>query len=123
MEYRFLRLADEISTWNEDTFPDATETEQLLKTAEEFEEMHRSLDELGELADCFIASAALSRRYGSSLGDFLLKAIVKHAAGYSDELYQSVKDKMDINRRRSRKKQSNGTYQHEEKGKRNERRN
>lgn len=114
MEYRFLRLADEISIWNEDTFPDATETEQLLKTAEEFEELHRSLDELGELADCFIASAALSKRYGSSLGDFLLKAIVKHAAGYSDELYQAVKDKMDINRRRSWGKQPDGTYKHKE---------
>ena len=117
MEYRFLRLADEISIWNEDTFPDATETEQLLKTAEEFEEMHRSLDELdelGELADCFIASAALSKRYGSSLGDFLLKAIVKHAAGYSDELYQAVKDKMDINRRRSWGKRPDGTYKHKE---------
>lgn len=114
MEYRFHRLADEISIWNEDTFPDATETEQLLKTAEEFEELHRSLDELGELADCFIASAALSKRYGSSLGDFLIKAIVKHAAGYSDELYQAVKDKMDINRRRSWGKRPDGTYKHKE---------
>lgn len=114
MEYRFLRLADEISIWNEDTFPDATETDQLLKTAEEFEELHRSLDELGELADCFIASVALSKRYGSSLGDFLLRAIVKHAAGYSDELYQAVKDKMDINRRRSWGKRPDGTYKHKE---------
>ena len=120
IEKKFEVLAEEIAKWNKLTFPAAEEKGQLAKLDEEFKELRAaikdetdfSVEVLGELADCFIVAAALAYRFDTTIGWFVMKAIVKHCADADGELYDAIVKKMTINFNRSWKKQSNGSYHH-----------
>ena len=62
-----------------------------------------------ELADCFIVASALAFRFGSVFGFVMLNGIIEKNA---DELYDAIKAKMEINRKRTWNKQQNGSYHH-----------
>lgn len=65
-----------IATWNKSKFPENTATMQRRKLAGEIEEFKQAAnvkEKLAELADCYIASAGLTRFGGSSgaIGAFI----------------------------------------------------
>lgn len=112
MEDIFYNLARGIAKWHTETFADETESGQIAKLVEEFQEFKESDQSIEELADCFIVAASLSERYKNAMGNFVMKAIVKHAEDNTGFLYVAIVDKMKVNRARKWKKQANGSYHH-----------
>ena len=116
MKQEFYDLAKKIADWHAVTFKDADKAGQLLKLDEEFDEWRAETadpeKQITELADCFIAAAALWFRFEAAIGMFTCKAIVKHCADAGGELYDAIQKKMTINFNRSWKKQANGSYHH-----------
>ena len=112
----FYDLAKKIADWHTVTFKDADKAGQLLKLDEEFDEWRAETadpeKQMAELADCFIAAAALWFRFGTAIGMFTCKAIVKLCADADGELYDAIVKKMTINFNRSWKKRANGSYHH-----------
>ena len=107
--YDFYKLAAEIADWHTVTFPDADEAGQQAKYDEECKEYDESNGDIMELADCFIVASALAFRFGSVFGFEMLTRIIEKNA---DELYDAIKSKMEINRKRTWHKQKTGSYHH-----------
>ena len=122
---KFLNKAAEIARWNKETFPDATVDGQILKLAEEFEEMRDEIEagefSMSEKADCFIVAAALKERFNNALGRFVLDYLIEEMTDESEaiaaEYFEAIEKKMEINKRRAAekrwKKMPDGSYKHE----------
>ncbi len=122
---KFLNKASEIAKWNEETFPDATSSGQVLKLSEEFDELQDAIEE-GikteiEEADCFIVASALSERFFNGLGRFVLYRLIDEMTAGSEktaaEYMEAIEKKMEINKRRAAekrwKKMPDGRWKHE----------
>lgn len=97
-----------IATWNKSRFPQNTATMQRRKLAGEIDEFKQAVtrkDKLAELADCYIASAGLTRFGGSSgaIGAFICDVLeriddtgeLKNAVWY--KMLENVERKFDKN--------------------------
>ena len=107
---------DKIVEWHTKTFPDATLDSQLLKLDEELKEVvdaqrngekEKSYD---ELADVYIVSVVLAKRFDSITGKYFLGLLEEHPA---QESLKRVEKKMKINAKRKWIKK-NGVYRHDE---------
>jgi hypothetical protein len=77
-------LFNEIVTWHEETFPDVSIDEQVLKFKEEVIELETAKEfreKLDELADCFIAGFAYANKLGFNIDG--IEAIVKQKLSYN----------------------------------------
>lgn len=118
---KFLNKAAEIARWNKETFPDATVDGQILKLAEEFEEMRDAIEAgdflMSEKADCFIVAAALKERFNNALGRFVLDYLIEEMTDESEEkaagYMEAIEKKMEINRARVWNKMPDGRFKHE----------
>lgn len=122
---KFLNKAAEIARWNKETFPDATDSGQVLKLSEEFEEMQDAIEagdfSMSEKADCFIVAAALRERFNNALGRFVLDYLIEEMTDESEaiavEYFDAIEKKMEINKRRADekrwKKMPDGRFKHE----------
>lgn len=118
---KFLNKAAEIARWNKETFPDATVDGQILKLAEEFEEMRDAIEAgeflMSEKADCFIVAAALKERFNNALGRFVLDYLIEEMTDESEaiaaEYFEAIEKKMEINRARVWNKMPDGRFKHE----------
>ena len=122
---KFLNKASEIARWNKETFQDATDSGQVLKLSEEFEEMQDAIEagdfSMWEKADCFIVAAALRDRFNNALGRFVLEYIIEEMTDQSEsiaaEYFDAIEKKMEINKRRAAekrwKKMPDGRFKHE----------
>lgn len=122
---KFLNKAAEISRWNKETFPDATESGQVLKLSEEFDELRDAIENAdfltSEKADCFIVAAALKERFNNALGrfvlDYLIEEMTEQSEAIAAEYFEAIENKMEINKRRAAekrwKKMPDGRYKHE----------
>lgn len=122
---KFLNKAAEIAEWNKETFKDATVDGQILKLAEEFEEMRDAIEAgdflMSEKADCFIVASALKERFNNALGRFVLDYLIEEMTDESEETaagyMEAIEKKMEINKRRASekrwKKMPDGRYKHE----------
>ena len=117
---KFLNKAAEIARWNKETFPDATVEGQILKLAEEFEEMRDAIEAgeflMSEKADCFIVAAALKERFNNALGRFVLDYLIEEMTDESEaiaaEYFEAVEKKMEINKYRKWLKMDDGRFKH-----------
>lgn len=104
-----------IAKWHEETFPDATLEDQLLKFEEEYDEW-KEAQNLLELADMFIVACGVARFDGrEAMHCFwrIEKCLHQTKRMSLDHLIRDcVIKKMKINRNRVWKKQDNGTYHH-----------
>ena len=109
-------LDDKIVEWHKNTFPDATLESQLLKLDEELKEVvdaqrngekEKSYD---ELADVYIVSLVLAKRFDSTTGKYFLGLLEEHPA---PESLKRVEKKMEINAKRKWIKKD-GVYRHDE---------
>ena len=118
---KFLNKAAEIARWNKETFPDATVDGQILKLAEEFEEMRDAIEAgeflMSEKADCFIVASALKERFNNALGRFVLDYLIEEMTDESEaiaaEYFEAIEKKMEINRARVWNKMPDGRFKHE----------
>lgn len=108
---------DKIVEWHKKTFPDCTYESQLAKLDEELKEVvdaqrNRLIEHsYDELADVYIVSLTLAKRFESTLGKYFIGLLNEHPA---PESLKRVEFKMDINQKRTWQK-VNGVYRHEEK--------
>lgn len=118
---KFLNKAAEITRWNKETFLDATESGQVLKLSEEFEELRDAIENADflteEKADCFIVAAALKERFDNELGRFVLYYLIDEMTDQSEaiaaEYFEAIEKKMEINRARIWNKMPDGRFKHE----------
>lgn len=105
-----------IVAWHKKTFPDCTFESQLAKLDEELKEVvdaqrngekEKSYD---ELADVYIVSLVLAKRFNSTTGKYFLGLLNEHPA---PESLKRVDRKMDINAKRTWCK-VNGVYRHKD---------
>lgn len=118
---KWIKLQKEIAEWNEKTFPDNTEFAQYTKLASEALELNQAVtrgdleNTKEEICDVVISSIGLLR-FSSKLCRLKVDKSVKEAYVLSKkigfDLYQSVVDKMEINKKRIFKKKQDGTHQH-----------
>ena len=119
-----MNKAAEIARWNKETFPDATESGQVLKLSEEFEELRDAIENAdfltSEKADCFIVAAALKERFNNALGRFVLDYLIEEMTDQSEaiaaEYFEAIEKKMEINRARVWNKMPDGRFKHEGEG-------
>lgn len=107
-----------ISEWHRKTFPNETLEGQLLKMNEELLELrncdiNNTEDFLEEIADCLICASALSGRFNSPIGNFVVCCLLEDA----DEVMRksiglAVSLKMKENLKRTWKKKK-GVYRHD----------
>ena len=117
---KFLNKAAEIARWNKETFPDATVDGQILKLAEEFEEMRDAIEAgeflTSEKAVCFIVAAALKERFNNALGRFVLDYLIEEMTDESEaiaaEYFEAIEKKMEINKYRKWLKMDDGRFKH-----------
>jgi hypothetical protein len=109
-------IDDEILEWHEKTFPKADIKSQLLKLDEELKEVvdaqrngekEKSYD---ELADVYIVSLVLEKRFKSTIGAYFIGLLQEYPA---PESMKRVKNKMKINKKRTWHEE-NGVYRHDE---------
>ena len=118
---KFLNKAAEIALWNKETFTDATESGQVLKLSEEFDELRDAIENAdfltSEKADCFIVAAALKERFNNALGRFVLDYLIEEMTDQSEAIaadyFKAIENKMEINRARVWNKMTDGRYKHE----------
>lgn len=107
------QLNEEILEWHKTTFPLCTVESQLLKLDEELKEVIecvlKSESSQEELADAYIVSLVLAKRYKSTIGGYFVGLFSKEYTA----LWENVKKKMEINKMRKWKKVE-GVYRHEE---------
>lgn len=105
-----------IVDWHKKTFPDCTLESQLAKLDEELNEVveaqrngekEKSYD---ELADVYIVSLVLAKRFDSMIGKYFIGLLEEHPA---PESLKRVDRKMEVNRKRTWYK-VNGVYRHKE---------
>jgi hypothetical protein len=82
---RWQQLQDEIGVFTEKTFPDATARSKALHMAEEAQEAAADPADVLEWADCMILLLDAARKAGFS----------------TDDIFQAVLKKMDINKQRT----------------------
>lgn len=110
-------IDDEILEWHKKTFPKADIKSQLLKLDEELKEVvdaHKNGETekaYDELADVYIVSLVLEKRFNSTIGAYFIGLLQEHPA---PELMKRVKNKMKINKKRTWHEE-NGVYRHDEK--------
>jgi hypothetical protein len=108
------KLKKEIVEWHKQTFPDCTLEAQLLKLDEELSEVVEDQragkieESHEELADAYIVALVLAKRYNSMIGKYFVGLAEEHPV---PAFVSRVKDKMEINKRRTWHKQ-NGVYHH-----------
>ena len=115
-----MNKAAEIARWNKETFPDATESGQVLKLSEEFDELRDAIENAdfltSEKADCFIVAAALKERFNNALGRFVLDYLIEEMTDESEaiaaEYMEAIEKKMEINSARVWNKMPDGRYKH-----------
>lgn len=110
----FRDLETEIKIWHEQTFPDTSLSEQLLKLEEELQEWDDAVNtenELKEAADIFIVCCGL-KRWNSYVGSFVRDNLIDYYVSSYDLLKCYIITKFDKNKKRVWQKQSNGTYHH-----------
>lgn len=111
-----MKWTDEaIVEWHKKTFPDADLPSQLMKLEEELKEFYEATkltdhdSIMQEIADIYIVSVVLARRYHSRIGVKYLKDF-----GFSDvQIIEYVSNKMDKNVNRKWCK-INGVYRHKD---------
>lgn len=97
MSDRWQRMQDEIGVFTEKTFPGATAKSKALHLAEEAQEAANDPSDVIEWADCMILLLDGARRSGFS----------------TDDLFQAVTKKMEINKRRKwQPADENGVFHH-----------
>lgn len=105
-----------IVNWHKKTFPDCTYESQLAKLDEELKEVveaqrNRLIEQsYDELADVYIVSTVLSKRFNSTIGNYFLGLLEDYPP---TELSKRVDRKMDLNAKRTWCK-VNGVYRHKE---------
>lgn len=102
-------IAEQISRWSKDVFPDLTLEKQLLKLEEELNEEKQAQtpeDLIGERADVYIVASILWKRFNSTIGqdycDMYDFQYIKEAA----------RKKLEINKKRVWMKTKEGMYHH-----------
>lgn len=104
-----------IAKWHEETFPDATLRDQLLKFEEEKKEFSESKD-IMELADMFIVACGVCRfdcLAAAECFDYIPDLLANFGGTGACALFQSCIDKkMEINRKRTWEKTPCGNYHH-----------
>lgn len=107
------KLNSEIVEWHKKTFPDCTHESQLLKLDEELKEVAecvlKSESSQEELADAYIVALVLAKRYRSTIGGYFVGLY----SAKKTVLWENVKKKMEINKRRKWHK-VNGVYRHDD---------
>lgn len=112
-----------IAQWHKDTFPDATLDGQRLKWMEEKREWKESLrpatedfvcGDVKELADMFIVACGLTR-FSDTEAMFCFGCVERELCAslfLESDLENAIDEKMERNRSRVWKKQTNGSYHH-----------
>ena len=93
-----------IVAWHKKTFPDCSYESQLAKLDEELKEFveaqrNRQIEHsYDELADVYIVSLTLAKRFDSTVGHYFLGLLEEHPA---PELSKRVDRKMEVNQKRT----------------------
>lgn len=91
-----------IADWHKKTFPDCTTDEQRYKCRLEAREYFKASnfeERMSELADCYIANAALGERFHDCMGRLFCRMLEDSV--WWDELQIYIHEKMEINSKRS----------------------
>jgi hypothetical protein len=105
-------IINDVTNWHKEAFPDAEKESQIKKLEEELNEYYEKYDD-SELADVFICSIALWRRFKCQIG----YAVFLYASSIipGDKANRIVAEKMRINRLR-KWRIVDGVYRHVESG-------
>ena len=109
-----MSLNKDIVAWHKKTFPDCTIESQLLKLDEEIKEVvasrkeGRIADTYEEIADVYIVSVVLAKRYKSAIGKYFVNLVKEYPV---PNLPVRVEKKMEINKKRVWVK-IRGVYRH-----------
>lgn len=118
LSIKFDEEMEKIKKWNEKTFPDATMAVQLLKLEEElreFTETKTQKEQTKELADVFIVLGGL-KRWDCLIGNFIRNRLLDDTpVCVLKMILKAIRRKMDVNRKRTWKKSSDGRFQHSNK--------
>ena len=112
---KFFWNEDSISEWHQKTFPDAEIAEQREKASAEAKEYFNARSYPGkmeEMADFFIANAALAGRFNDAAGVLVCQLLRNNP--YWNEINRAVQCKMAVNLQRTFVR-VDGQYQHKEK--------
>lgn len=105
-----------IAKWHEETFPEATLTNQLEKFTEETREWSASDNQdISELADMFIVACGISR-FSLTLAALKFNKVAHYLVSENvdpREFDKTVRKKMEKNRQRKWAKVKTGGYHHE----------
>lgn len=105
-------ICSDIAQWHLSTFPETQLADQLLKLDEECREaIETDFNDILELADVFIVSATLWKRFNAPIGMAFIQLMTGRENFHL--LIKAVEDKMKINRNRVWKKVNN-IYRHQE---------
>lgn len=110
------QLKSEIVEWHKKALPECTFEGELLKLDEELSELiadqraGRIEQSHEELADVYIVSLVLAKRYKSNIGKYFVGLIEEHPAPH---LLDNVSRKLEINKKRSWH-MVNGVFRHKE---------
>jgi hypothetical protein len=106
-------IIEDVLKWHYATFPKETEKGQYFKVCSEIVEMWGAgtdeKEHLKEKADVCIALISLAFRYDSEMAQLMLCNMLYERR--DEELLQAIKDKMEVNKKRTWKK-VNGEYRH-----------
>jgi hypothetical protein len=127
---------DKIVEWHQMAMPNATIDQQTNKVEDELHELNTAaslyIEEAGpqgealeELADVYISSVVLAKRFNSSIGvvvyNFIMDSIDRLAEQGTEgairllsKIYKAIDEKMDKNVHREWEEISPGYYQHKE---------
>lgn len=127
---------DKIVEWHEIAMPNATIDKQMAKVEDELKELTTAAtsyveeggsqeEALEELADVYISSAVLAKRFNSSIGvvvhgfviDSLDRLAIQEASDAINllrKIYKAIDEKMDKNVHREWEETAPGYYQHKE---------
>ena len=94
MQNDVQELTRQVVDWADWAFPERTPTSALIKLYEEIGELSRDLRSPGEYADVFIMVLDLAHMHGVDVA-------------------RAIRDKIEINRRRTWSRTTLGTYQHD----------
>lgn len=115
---RLFDLLIQIKEWHEETFPDATAGDQLLKLEEELEEVEQaknSSEVIKEFADVLIVCAGLMR-WNKAIPNLMRKHFVSKFNNfdidYQEEILQALQAKFQRNKSRIWTRLPDGRYKH-----------
>lgn len=112
MKCEFETLEKAIAEWNMIRFPDADAVSQLKKLNEEITEFKES-GSMEELADVFIANAAVRYRFKHRFLSWFVKFKLRKAyEGREEELFKAIVAKMAKNKTRVFEKMPDGSWHH-----------